>query len=191
MVAKINPAGQTTSQALLEAHYRPSSTMDAEGLSSTTQAFANSSYPVEYRVRSNLDLEVDGDNAARQTFYGPTRWIATVGGVPNIVDSLTDFSAANSGFTLLAEDIARPHTVVLAFDGFDAPMGFSLEIVRHFEATISDNPTEIGAAALSTLDMKYSSPMDILRQGNHTILYRNPIAILQESNYMRGLWDQP
>jgi len=71
-------------------------------------------------------------------------------------------------------------------------MGFSLEIIRHFEATLTDNPTEIGAAALSTLDMKYSSPLDILRQGNHSILYRNPLGILAETTPMvQGIWNEP
>jgi len=38
MVAKVNPAGQppAANGALLEAYYRPGSTIDAEGLSSTT-----------------------------------------------------------------------------------------------------------------------------------------------------------
>jgi len=70
-----------------------------------------------------------------------------------VVDNLTDFAAASTNFTLLAEDIARPHTVIIAFDGFDQPMGFSLELIRHFESTVTDSPTEVGAAAISTLSM--------------------------------------
>jgi len=114
-------------------------------------------------------------------FVGPNRYFSAAAASPTVFNAVTDVDAVpltNVNVSLGCEDLARSHVVIVTFEGFDTSMGFTLEIIRHFESVPADVAT-FSAGRRCPLDEKYTTPLDIMRHGNPRQLYLNPITAFE------------